>query len=98
MREELIPLPMMLEQVRSASWETTTCASFREVGCVIRAVHLLRQFTDAPLRWRVAAAMNEAESFDRFSQRVGSAEAGPSPTIPSGRGREWNSTCCSRTW
>lgn len=40
----------------------------REVGREIRIVQLLRYVTDAPPRRRVAAATNEVESFNRFSQ------------------------------
>ncbi|MGP3927807.1 Tn3 family transposase [Streptomyces sp. 8N616] len=65
-----------LKRLRSGSHKNATYTAFREVGRVIRTVQLLRYLTDAPMRQRVTAATNKVESFNRFSQWVGSGNQG----------------------
>jgi TnpA family transposase len=72
--------------------------AFREVGCVMRTVALLRFLADSGLRARVTAATNKAEDYNGFSAWTPVRQLGRDRRERPGRaGKSVNGTRCCAT-
>ena len=71
----------LMRRLRSDSRKNRIYKVFREVGRSVRTVALLRYLADPALRARVTAATDKVETYNAFSQWLGSATTGSSPTM-----------------
>src|SRR5262249_61967642 len=61
----------LMRRLRSNSRKNRIYKVFREVGCSVRTVALLRYLADPQLRARITAATNKVESYNGFTQWLG---------------------------
>ena len=65
----------LLRRLSTYSRRNNTYQAFREIGCAVRTIQLLRFLSDAQLRRRTTADTNKVESYNKFSSwcRFGNA-------------------------
>lgn len=66
-RAGVVASPTLMRRLSSNSRRNHIYQVFREVGKVLRTIALLRFLSDGPLRRRVTAATNKAESYNGFA-------------------------------
>jgi TnpA family transposase len=66
--EGLVTPSTVLRRLATYSRKNKLYFAFRELGCAVRTVFLLRFLSDIDLRHRIQAATNKSEAFNKFAQ------------------------------